>query len=185
MHTQNNYTRKVVVPSSVNIKLEQGTLSVEGPLGTLQIDISLYDPSNLMNIQIKENPVSQIVVQSYYQYAKPIMQTFSTIIESSMIGVTQGHMMQLEAVGVGYKISCTSTHVQFKVGLSHTVSCIIPNDVRMFTPKPSQLVIFGIDKQRVSQVLAQLRSIRITEPYKGKGLRRKTDIILRKEGKKK
>ena len=55
MHTQNNYTRKVVVPSSVNIKLEQGTLSVEGPLGTLQIDISLYDPSNLMNIQIKEN----------------------------------------------------------------------------------------------------------------------------------
>jgi ribosomal protein L6P/L9E len=103
MHTQNNYTRKVVVPSSVNIKLEQGTLSVEGPLGTLQIDISLYDPSNLMNIQIKENPVSQIVVQSYYQYAKPIMQTFSTIIESSMIGVTQGHMMQLEAVGEGTK----------------------------------------------------------------------------------
>ena len=103
MHTQNNYTRKVVVPSSVNIKLEQGTLSVEGPLGTLQIDISLYDPSNLMNIQIKENPVSQIVVQSYYQYAKPIMQTFSTIIESSMIGVTQGHMMQLEAVGVAGK----------------------------------------------------------------------------------
>ena len=55
----------------------------------------------------------------------------------------------------------------------------------MFTPKPTQLVIFGIDKQRVSQVLAQLRSIRIPEPYKGKGLRRKTDIILRKEGKKK
>ena len=52
MHTQNNYTRKVVVPSSVNIKLEQGTLSVEGPLGTLQIDISLYDPSNLSLIHI-------------------------------------------------------------------------------------------------------------------------------------
>ena len=55
----------------------------------------------------------------------------------------------------------------------------------MFTPKPTQLVVFGIDKQRVSQVLAQLRSIRIPEPYKGKGLRRKTDIILRKEIKKK
>lgn len=185
MHTQNNYIRKISIPSSVKVQFEQNTLLVEGPLGTLHIDISLYDPSNLMNFQVKEKPISQIVVQSYYQYAKPMMKTFSTILESSITGVTQGHMMQLEAVGVGFKISCTPTHVQFKVGLSHTVSCLIPNDIRMFTPKPTQLVIFGIDKQRVSQVLAQLRSIRIPEPYKGKGLRRKTDIILRKEGKKK
>ena len=185
MHTQNNSIRKISIPSSVKVQFEQNTLLVEGPLGTLHINISLYDPSNLMNIQVKEKPLSQILVQSYYQYAKPMMKTFSTILESSIIGVTQGHMMQLEAVGVGFKISCTSTHVQFKVGLSHTVSCSIPNDIRMFTPKPTQLVVFGLDKQRVSQVLAQLRSIRIPEPYKGKGLRRKTDSILRKEGKKK
>ena len=70
MHTQNNYIRKISIPSSVKVQFERKTLLVEGPLGTLHIDISLYDPSNLMNIQVKEKPISQIVVQSYYQYAK-------------------------------------------------------------------------------------------------------------------
>ena len=94
-------------------------------------------------------------------------------------------MHQLEAVGVGYKMSVENGFIHFRVGLSHSISVRIPSDIKVFLPKPVILVIFGIDKQRVSQIVAQLRAIKTPEPYKGKGLRHKSEHIFRKEGKKK
>ena len=102
-----------------------------------------------------------------------------------MEGLSQGFMMHIVAVGVGYTMQVHPHEVVFRVGLSHTVSCMIPPDIKLFAPKPTQLLVFGIDKQRVSQVVAQLRNIKLPEPYKGKGLRRKMEHVLRKEGKKK
>jgi large subunit ribosomal protein L6 len=176
-------THKINVHPAVQTKLNNNMLSFQGPLGCVKVDLALFDPTSQLAVQLTQSPTNilHIFASRTNKKVKSVVRLFQTCME----GVTQGFMVQLEAVGVGYKMSVSETHVFFRVGLSHTVSCLLPSDVKVIVPKPTQLIVFGIDKQRVTQVVSQLRAIKPPEPYKGKGLKRVSEFVFRKEGKKK
>jgi ribosomal protein L6P/L9E len=179
------HTERVVVHPAIQISMRTKGLSLQGPLGTVHLDTALYDLKCVMALKHVHDDIENKTWLHVSAPSKHVLKAFCTLFKSYMEGLSQGFMMHIVAVGVGYKMQVHPHEVVFRVGLSHTVSGMIPPDIKLFAPKPTQLLVFGIDKQRVSQVVAQLRNIKLPEPYKGKGLRRKMEHVLRKEGKKK
>jgi large subunit ribosomal protein L6 len=108
-----------------------------------------------------------------------------TIVANMIRGVTQGYSQNLEISGVGYRAAVQGKQLQLQLGYSHDVNYPIPPGITITTPKPTEIVIAGIDKQQVGQVAAEIRRFRSPEPYKGKGVKYAGEYIFRKEGKKK
>ena len=108
-----------------------------------------------------------------------------TMVQNLMVGVTDGYKRGLEIHGVGYRAALKGQAVELLVGLSHQVLHPIPAGLKVEIPKPTEIMISGIDKQKVGQLAAELRHYRPPEPYQGKGVRYQREFILRKEGKKK
>jgi large subunit ribosomal protein L6 len=108
-----------------------------------------------------------------------------TMVANLITGVTEGFTKKLEITGVGYRAAVQGQNVQLQLGYSHDVVHPIPQGIQVVCPKPTEIVITGIDKQKVGQVAAELRRYRPPEPYKGKGVRYAGEYIYRKEGKKK
>jgi len=108
-----------------------------------------------------------------------------TMINNIMLGVKDGFEKKLEINGVGYRAAMQGSNVQLLLGFSHEVVYKVPEGITVACPKPTQLVVTGIDKQKVGQVAAEIRSYRPPEPYKGKGVKYADETIFRKEGKKK
>jgi large subunit ribosomal protein L6 len=107
------------------------------------------------------------------------------MVANLMTGVTKGFEKKLEITGVGYKAALAGKNLKLSLGYSHDVDYPIPAGITVVTPKPTEIVISGIDKQQVGQVAAEIRSWRGPEPYKGKGVKYAGEFIFRKEGKKK
>src|SRR5262245_63962830 len=108
-----------------------------------------------------------------------------TMVANLIAGVTEGFTKRLEITGVGYRAAVQGQNLQLQLGYSHDVIFPIPQGIQIVCPKPTEIVITGIDKQQVGQVAAEIRQFRPPEPYKGKGVRYAGEYILRKEGKKK
>jgi large subunit ribosomal protein L6 len=108
-----------------------------------------------------------------------------TMVANMIKGVTQGYSKTLEINGVGYRAAVQGKTLQLNLGYSHDVNYPIPAGIEIKTPKPTEIVVSGIDKQQVGQVAAEIREFRGPEPYKGKGVKYAGEYIFRKEGKKK
>jgi large subunit ribosomal protein L6 len=108
-----------------------------------------------------------------------------TIVANLVTGVTEGFSKMLEINGVGYRAAMKGQALQLQLGFSHDVDFEIPKGIEISCPKPTEIVVSGIDKQLVGQVAAEIRRYRPPEPYKGKGVKYAGEYILRKEGKKK
>ena len=108
-----------------------------------------------------------------------------TMVENLVTGVSKGFEKKLEITGVGYRAQVQGKNLQLALGFSHDVVHAMPEGIEVACPKPTEIVISGIDKQRVGQVAAEIRDYRPPEPYKGKGVRYAGEYIVRKEGKKK
>jgi large subunit ribosomal protein L6 len=108
-----------------------------------------------------------------------------TIVANLVTGVTEGFSKTLEINGVGYRAAMKGQALQLQLGFSHDVDFEIPKGIEISCPKPTEIVVSGIDKQLVGQVAAEIRRYRPPEPYKGKGVKYAGEYILRKEGKKK
>jgi large subunit ribosomal protein L6 len=108
-----------------------------------------------------------------------------TRVANLIEGVTKGFERRLEINGVGYRASVQGKNLQLALGYSHDISYPIPEGIKIETPRPTEIVISGIDRQRVGQVAAEIREYRPPEPYKGKGVKYSNEVIFRKEGKKK
>jgi large subunit ribosomal protein L6 len=108
-----------------------------------------------------------------------------TLIANLVAGVTEGFSKRLEITGVGYRAAVQGSNLQLQLGYSHDIAYPIPQGIQIQCPKPTEIVITGIDKQKVGQVAAEIRRFRPPEPYKGKGIKYAGEYILRKEGKKK
>jgi large subunit ribosomal protein L6 len=111
--------------------------------------------------------------------------TSRTLVSNLVTGVTKGFEKKLEITGVGYRAAVQGKNLQIALGYSHDVIYPIPNGIAVVTPKPTEVVISGIDRQQVGQVAAEIRGFRKPEPYKGKGVKYAGEYIFRKEGKKK
>jgi large subunit ribosomal protein L6 len=171
--------RAVAVPSGITANVEGQTVKVKGPKGALSVVLPDEVAVKLDGVQIKVDPRSET------KRARSQWGTSRTLIANVIAGVTKGFEQRLEINGVGYRASVQGKNLQLALGYSHDVIYPIPEGITIATPRPVEIVITGIDRQKVGQVAAEIRDFRPPEPYKGKGVKYATERIFRKEGKKK
>jgi large subunit ribosomal protein L6 len=161
------------------VNLNGQNVSVKGPKGETRMALVEYVLAKLENGKVSIDPRDQT------KLSRSCWGMSRTMIANMIKGVTTGYTKSLEINGVGYRAAVQGKALQLTLGYSHDVSYPIPEGITIQTPKPTEIVISGIDKQRVGQVAAEIRGFRGPEPYKGKGIKYAGERIFRKEGKKK
>ena len=171
--------KPVSVPQGVTANVEGQTVKVKGPKGALQLVI----PDEVA-VKMEKNAI-QVDPRNETKRARSMWGTSRTLINNLMTGVTKGYERKLEITGVGYRAAVHGKNLQLSLGYSHEVNYPIPEGIAIATPKPTEIVITGIDRKKVGQVASEIREYRPPEPYKGKGVKYADEYIFRKEGKKK
>ncbi|MFZ5673661.1 MAG: 50S ribosomal protein L6 [Pseudomonadota bacterium] len=171
--------KPVPVPTGVTVNLAGQNVSVKGPKGELKFVLVEHVLAKLEDGKVAVNP------RDTSKLARSCWGMSRTMISNMIKGVTQGYTRSLEINGVGYRAAVQGKVLQLNLGYSHDVNYAIPEGIEIKTPKPTEIQISGIDKQRVGQVAAEIRGFRGPEPYKGKGIKYSDERIFRKEGKKK
>ncbi len=171
--------RPIPVPDNVTATVDGQLISVKGPKGELSTTLVDEVLVKLEDGQIEVHPRSES------KRARSMWGMSRTIVSNLVTGVTEGFTRKLEINGVGYRAQMTGKSIQLQLGLSHDVIREVPQGLDVKCPKPTEIEISGIEKQRVGQFAAELRGLRPPEPYKGKGVKYAEERIVRKEGKKK
>ena len=166
------------IPSDVTVTLDGNKVTVKGPKGELTEEFN-----NLISINIEDNKLTCKRANEEL-FTKSIHGTTNALIENMIIGVSKGYTVELETVGVGYRFQVTGKQINVSAGFSHPVVVDIPEGITVEAPSTTELKLSGIDKQKVTEFAANIRKVRQPEPYKGKGIRYKGEVIRRKEGKK-
>jgi large subunit ribosomal protein L6 len=171
--------KPVSVPTGVTANVEGQTVKVKGPKGALQLvlpdDISVTMDKGALTIEPRGEG----------KRARSLWGTSRTLVANLVSGVTKGFEERLEITGVGYRAAVQGKSLNLQLGFSHDINFKIPDGITIATPKPTEIVITGVEKQKVGQVAAEIRGYRPPEPYKGKGVKYVGEYIFRKEGKKK
>ena len=168
--------RVINVPEKVTVTEENGFVVVTGPKGTLKEEM-------LKNITMKQED-NKIILERKNESAKANHGTMNALITNMIIGVTDGYAEGLEIIGVGYRFNVQGKKLVISAGYSHPVEKEIPEGLTVESVSNNEIVVKGINKQKVGQFVAEVRKVREPEPYKGKGIRKKNEYIRRKEGKK-
>jgi large subunit ribosomal protein L6 len=171
--------KPVAVPSGVTANVSGQTVTARGPKGELSFVVNDEVLVKLDNGQIAVEPRDQS------KDARSKWGMSRTQIVNIMHGVKDGFERKLEINGVGYRATLQGKNLQLALGFSHDVVYQTPQGITITVPKPTEIVVTGIDKQQVGQVAAEIRKYRGPEPYKGKGVKYAEERIVRKEGKKK
>ena len=171
----------ISIPEKVKVVLNGSELNIEGPLGkkSLNVDLNMFD-LNLNNgkeISIKPKKITD--------ETKRLWGMNRSLVNNAIIGASEGYSKTLEMTGVGFRASIKGKQLNLQIGFSHDVNFDIPDGIKITVEKQTVIKISGLDKQEVGMVAAKLKSLRPTEPYKGKWIKEKGQYILRKEGKKK
>ena len=171
--------KPVPVPAGVTASVDGQKVSAKGPKGEL-----FFVANDEVIVKMEDN---SIVVEpaSESKDARSKWGMSRTMIENIITGVKDGYERKLEINGVGYRASMQGQNLQLALGFSHDVVYQPPQGISLACPKPTEIVVSGIDKQVVGQVAAEIRKYRGPEPYKGKGVKYAEERIVRKEGKKK
>ena len=171
--------RAVSIPSGVTVSVDGQTVKMKGPKGALELVLPGEVAAKMEKGAIKVDPRNES------KRARSMWGTSRTLVSNLVTGVTKGFEKKLEISGVGYRAAVQGKNLQIALGYSHDVVFAIPAGITIATPKPTEVVISGIDRQKVGQVAAEIRGFRPPEPYKGKGVKYSGEYIFRKEGKKK
>jgi large subunit ribosomal protein L6 len=171
--------KPVQVPAGVTATVDGQKVTAKGPKGEL-----VFVANDEVSVKLEDNAV---VVQpiNASKDARSKWGMSRTMVENIFKGVKDGFERKLEINGVGYRASLQGKNLQLALGFSHDVVYQTPEGISIVVPKPTEIVISGIDKQKVGQVAAEIREYRGPEPYKGKGVKYAEERIVRKEGKKK
>jgi large subunit ribosomal protein L6 len=171
--------KPVAVPGGVTASVDGQTVRAKGPKGELSFVVNDEVLVKLEDGSIKVDP------RDDSKDARSKWGMSRTMIVNILSGVKDGFEKRLEISGVGYRASMQGKNLQLALGFSHDVLYPVPEGISIVVPKPTEIVITGIDKQQVGQVAAEIRDYRGPEPYKGKGVKYAGEKIVRKEGKKK
>ena len=168
--------KPVELSSDIKFDVSNNTIRIEGPKGKLEFakprDVTIEQKDNLINVSTKAESTA-------------MSGTTRALIYNMVTGVSKGWEKKLLLVGVGYRAKADKLKLELVVGYSHPVNFQIPEGITIETPSQTEIVISGIDKQKVGQVAADIRSVRPPEPYKGKGIKYADEQIVKKEAKKK
>ncbi len=171
--------RPVPVVSGVTVTVEGQTVKAKGPKGEQEFMVN-----DLCRVAMAEDGVTVTPVDQS-KPARSMWGMSRTQIANLIDGVSNGFSRKLELVGVGYRAQMKGSSLSLALGYSHDIDYPVPDGIKIEAPKPTEVVISGISKQRVCQVAAEIRDFRPPEPYKGKGIKYEDEYIFRKEGKKK
>ncbi|MCG2584875.1 50S ribosomal protein L6 [Massilia sp. TS11] len=169
----------IAVPAGTDVALNASSITVKGPLGSLSLPLN-----GLVKIDNTNNTLSFDVVDDSRE-SNAMSGTVRALVANMVNGVTKGFEKKLSLVGVGYKAQAQGDKLNLSLGFSHPVVHQMPEGVKCATPSPTEIVISGIDKQKVGQTAAEVRAYRAPEPYKGKGVRYADEVVKLKETKKK
>ena len=170
----------VVVPAGVELSINNNTVTAKGKLGEMSFTFDdSHVSAKLEDGKVTVSPLSQS------NMARALWGTTRARINDLVKGVSEGFTKEMELVGVGYKARLDGKNLVLSLGYSHEIVFNTPADIKISCESPTQIKIFGADKQVVGQVAAELRKYRKPEPYKGKGVKYATETVRRKEGKKK
>jgi large subunit ribosomal protein L6 len=171
--------KPVPVPKGVTANVNGQRVAVKGPKG--ELSVTLIDD---VTVKMGEHGI-EVAPRDESKRARSMWGMSRSLVENLVDGVTTGFTKTLEITGVGYRAALKGKELQLQLGYSHDVLYPIPEGIQVACPKPTEIVISGIDKAKVGQVAAEIRRYRRPEPYKGKGIKYAGEFIFRKEGKKK
>ena len=171
--------RPVDLPGGVTATVSGQTIEVKGPKGT-----RAFTATDDVTIAVEDGAVT-VKPRGLSKRARQQWGMSRTQVANLVAGVTTGFRKEMEITGVGYRAAVQGKVLKLSLGYSHDVDFEIPAGVTITTPKPTEIMVEGIDQQVVGQVAANIREWRKPEPYKGKGIKYKGEFIFRKEGKKK
>lgn len=169
----------ITIPSGVQVAIDGQQVAVKGKNGSLEL--ALHHTVGL----VQEGNELKIVPHSEAKEHKPFAGTMRALVNNMVIGTHQGFERRLQLVGVGYRAQAQGSVLNLTLGFSHPVEFKIPEGITVETPSQTEVVVRGVDKQRVGQVAAKIRAYRPPDPYKGKGVRYVDERIILKEAKKK
>lgn len=167
----------IELPKGVEVSFNNGVVTVKGPKGTLTLDIL-----HKINVSI-EGQIVTITVDDSIENASAFHGLYRSLINNMVIGCFKGFEKKLEMIGVGYRASIKGAFVDLQLGFSHPTMVAIPEGITVTMEKPTIMIITGIDKRKVGQFAADIRSYRPPEPYQGKGVRYFGEVVRRKAGK--
>jgi large subunit ribosomal protein L6 len=171
--------KPVSVPGGVTAAVNGQEVKIKGPKGELK-----HVLVDAIIAKLDQGEI-EITMREDTKEARALWGMSRTLVFNLIAGVTDGFSKRLEITGVGYRAAVQGSNLQLQLGYSHDIAYPIPQGIQIVCPKPTEIVITGIDKQKVGQVAAEIRRFRPPEPYKGKGIRYAGEFIARKEGKKK
>lgn len=169
----------IKLPSGVEAKLAGKKLTIKGKKGELTLDVS-----NDIKAEVKDGAVT-LSKATETRHAANMWGTTASLVRGMIKGVSEGYMKRLIIEGVGFRAALQGKDLVLQIGYSHEVKFKVPQGIEVKVPKQTEIEIYGIDKQKVGQVAAELYLMKRPEPYKGKGINYEGRRILRKEGKKK
>ncbi len=169
--------RPIEIPANTKIEFKDGTIIVKGPKGELQRNIHLR-----MKVEVKNNQI-EIIRPSNSKLDKSLHGLTRNLVFNMVQGVNEGFSKELEIRGVGFRAQVSGKTLNLQLGFSHPITFSISEDIVIELPKPTQIIVKGIDKEKVGEVAAKIRSFYRPEPYKGKGIRYKDEYVRHKVGK--
>ena len=171
----------ISIPEKVKVAINGSILNIDGPLGkhSLNIDTKVFD------LDIKEGKEISIKPKKINEDIKRLWGMNRSLVNNAIIGTSSGYEKTLELTGVGYRAALKGKQLNLQLGFSHDINFDIPESIKITVEKQTIIKINGIDKQLVGTVAAKIKTFRLPEPYKGKGIKEVGQYILRKEGKKK
>jgi large subunit ribosomal protein L6 len=169
--------KPIPVPGDVTVTISEGTVKVKGPKGELERAFR-------REIEVRQEDGQLLVSRPSDSKEHRALHGLTRALLANMVeGVTNGYRRTLEIIGVGYRAEKKGSTLVLTVGYSHQVQYPEPDGISLTTTSPTVVVVEGIDKEKVGQVAAEIRSVRKPEPYKGKGIRYQGEQVRRKAGK--
>lgn len=169
--------KPITIPEGVEVKLDGNKISVKGPKGTLEREIN-----SIVNVSIEGNTIT-VTRPNDEALSRSIHGLTRTLINNMIIGVKDEFKKELEINGVGYRVAKQGNNLNLTLGYSHPVIFEAPAGITFDVPNANQIIVRGIDKELVGQTAAVIRTKRLPEVYKGKGIKYADEVIRRKEGK--
>ncbi|MFH1269597.1 MAG: 50S ribosomal protein L6 [Candidatus Omnitrophota bacterium] len=170
--------KPIVIPKEVKVDLKDGGMvSVSGPKGNLTLRLS-----DRISTEVKDD---QLLLKrpSNTKLDKSLHGLYRALIFNMIKGVMEGYVKELEIIGVGFRAQVQGNNLNMQLGFSHPVNFPIPQGINIETPKNTQIIIRGIDKEKVGEVASEIRAVYPPEPYKGKGIRYAKEYVKKKVGK--
>ncbi len=169
--------KPVAIPKEAKIEYKDNSVLVEGPKGKLKLDISHRISIEVANGQVLVKRAGDT------KQDKALHGLYRALIVNMLKGVTEGYTKELEIIGVGFKAAVQGNTLNMQLGFSHPVNFDIPEGIKIETPKPNQVIVKGINKEKVGEIATEIRAVYPPEPYKGKGIRFVGEYVKKKVGK--